>query len=317
MRTPEHDRAPGRTAEGREDQVDAGSSTSLPSAGDKARLNWPAILALAVPLVEQETVLVGVPPSLRRVHYLLVSSPAAVALGYANTLNCYKTLSRKTTQARDLDAFPQLIDQTRTVEYSSGWTSAKAMIQALASSYSLNREQHLDVQVVLIAEKAGVVPLLTSRYRWLPVTASRGYVSVSHARKIAALVSPDREAVGIYVGDYDPTGLDIDRALGERLPFPLRRVALTADQIAEHRLPPAPAKATDSRTRRMEAEQGAAMQVEIDALPSAELFATIDAALSEHAGVSVRADGTPDWPDVDAVEAEQRRWLRDLAAGAR
>jgi len=270
-----------------------------------------------VPLVVQETALVGVPPSLRRVHYLLVSSPAAVALGYANTLNCYKTLSRKTTQARDLDTFPHLVDQTRTVEHSAGWSSAKKMIQALASSFALNREQYLDVQVVLIAEKAGVVPLLTSRYGWLPVTASRGYVSVSHARKIAALVDHDRKAVGIYVGDYDPTGLDIDRALGERLPFPLRRVALTSEQVTEHRLPPAPAKASDSRTRRMQAEHGTAMQVEIDALPSAVLFDTIDAALSEHAGLIVRPDGTPDWPEVDQAEAEQRQWLRDLAAGAR
>lgn len=294
-----------------------GAVPSVDASSDKARLNWPAILALAAPLVERETALVGVAPSLRRVHYLLVSSPAATSLGYANTLNCYKTLSRKTTQARDLDTFPHLIDQTRSVEIAPGWTSAQSMLRALAASFTLNRDQHLDVQVVLIAEKAGVVPLLTSRYRWLPVTASRGYVSVSHARRIAELVTADREAVGIYVGDYDPTGLDIDRALGERLPFPLRRVALTAEQIAEHRLPPAPAKATDSRTRRMQAEHGTAMQVEIDALPSAALFSTIDAALARYAGVIVRADGLPDWPDVDQAEAEQRQWLQDLAAGAR
>ena len=34
------------------------------------------------------------------------------------------------------------------------------------------------------------------------------------------------------------------------------------------------------------------------------------------AGVPIRADGMPDWPDVDAREADQRRWLRDVATTA-
>jgi hypothetical protein len=308
--------------EGIKDQVDAGSTSTLPPTGDKAgqakrtRLDWPGLLAVAAPLIDAEYAKVGVAPTLRRVHYLLVSDATARAMGYVNTENCYKSLSRHTTAARDAGTFPQLADQTRSIEYASGYHSPATVLSSLAYGYRLNREQYLDARVILIAEKSGIVPLLTSRYGWLTVTASRGYASVSHARDIAALADPERPTVALYIGDYDPTGLDIDRALAARLPFPLVRIALNADQVRRHELPPMPVKATDSRGAAMLRDQGQAVQVELDALPTDALFALVDASLSEYAGVRLRADGKPDLPDADDLEATQRQWLRDVSRQA-
>ncbi len=294
------------------DTASVGQGSDIAAAPKRARLDWPGILAVAAPLVEIECEKVGIPPSLRRVHYLLVSDQAARGLGYANTENCYKSLSRHTAAARDAGTFPQLADQTRSIEYARGYRSPGAQLSSLAYAFRLDREQYLDARVILIAEKAGVVPLLTSRYGWLTATASRGYASVSHARAIAELAD-DRPTLALYIGDYDPTGLDIDRALAERLPFPLRRVALNADQVQAHNLPPVPAKQTDSRSAAMLRAHGEAVQVELDALPTDALFSIVDAALTSFADVTIRPDGTPDWPDVDADEADIRQRLREYA----
>jgi hypothetical protein len=72
----------------------------------------------------------------------------------------------------------------------------------------------------------------------------------------------------LYAGDYDPSGLDIERAFVTRLDrlILFQRVALDRDQVTEHRLPVAPAKTADTRTAAMERTTGEATQVELDAL---------------------------------------------------
>jgi hypothetical protein len=258
---------------------------------------------------------VGLPPSLRRLHYLLVSDPHARELGYVNTENCYKTLSDRTARARDAGTFPSLIDQTRAIRMADGWKSLPDALEWLLQTYTLDRSLYLDRPVVLIAEKSGILPLLTSRYWWLPVTATRGHASVSHSNAIASL-GGGGSLVALYVGDFDPTGLDIDRALAERLPGGLVRVALNAEQVEEYGLPPAPAKKSDSRSAAMAVAHGAAMQVELDALPSDALFDMIDRALDEHTGVRVGEDGVPDLPGVDAEEQADLALLAEMAAAA-
>jgi hypothetical protein len=61
----------------------------------------------------------------------------------------------------------------------------------------------------------------------------------------------------------------------------VRRVALTADQVAEYRLPVNPGKKTDSRARRFVERHGRLVQVELDALPPDTLRALFAAALAE------------------------------------
>lgn len=277
--------------------------------------HWPTILDVAAEHVDSETLQFGTPPTLRRLHYLLVSDQRAREAGYVNTVNDYKQLSAKTAPMRDAGEFPDLIDRARSIEYADGYASAGELLRSTASWFRLDRSAALPVKVILLAEKDGVVPLIRSRFDWLDVSAVKGYASVSHADRLAHLEDLDRETVGIYIGDYDPTGLDISRALAERLPYTLRRIGLSKAQVVEHNLPPMPAKATDSRTAGMIAAEGEAMQVELDALPSAVLLDMIGAAITDETGVAIRPDGKPDLPEVDVSEQRQRRALLDLAAG--
>jgi hypothetical protein len=78
-------------------------------------LDWPTIIARASALTRDETARVGVPPTLRRCHYLLVSDTSALAAGYTNTPGAYNCLGRVTARLRDDGTFPALSDRTRSI----------------------------------------------------------------------------------------------------------------------------------------------------------------------------------------------------------
>ncbi len=281
--------------------------------GGSGRISWPAVVALADRLARGHAADYGA-PTLRRVHYLLVASPEARELGYTNTQGAYKSLSDRTARAREAGRFLDLVDTVRDIEYPDGWPSGALAARSLSSSFRYDRSEKLPRGLVLIAEKAGVVPVLLSRFSWLPVTALRGYTSLSHADRIAGLMARRPDPIGLYVGDFDPTGLDIDRDLAARLPFELHRVALTAEQVAEHRLPPVMAKESDSRTAAMRASHGDAVQVEIDALPATILLDLVGQAITQATGVALNPSGALDLPDVDAAELRARDLFQDLSA---
>jgi hypothetical protein len=78
-----------------------------------------------------------------------------------------------------------------------------------------------------------------------------------------------------YFGDFDPNGSDMTRDLQMRLrrytgePVEVRRLALTMEQVEQYRLPPFPAKETDSRYAAYVSEFGTTDSWELDALDPA------------------------------------------------
>ena len=87
----------------------------------------------------------------------------------------------------------------------------------------------------------------------------------------------------LYFGDYDPSGEDIPRALKENIinlgcpDIEVRRVCLMEEQVLAWKLPPAPAKLTDSRTANWD-DLG---QVELDAVKPEKLISLLDDAVAE------------------------------------
>ena len=73
----------------------------------------------------------------------------------------------------------------------------------------------------------------------------------------------------LYGGDFDPSGVDIDRDFVERAGCfdEVVRVALNARQVEEFDLPPLLGKASDARASAFVAKYGRLVQVELDALP--------------------------------------------------
>lgn len=269
-----------------------------------ARIAWPTVVARAEDLVRRETASLGVPPTLRRVHYLLVSDAIAADAGYINTQSSYKGLSDKLARARESGGFPALSDLTRRIQEPFVFGSEDEARRWLSRRFELDRRQLLGKYVVVAVEKDGLVPLIQSRFGWMDVTAVRGYTSYTHAQDLSLY------DVIVYAGDYDPTGLDIDRDLSARTFADVRRVALTGDQVVEYDLTPMPVKATDSRLAAMYASQGEAMQVELDAMDPNVLLDLIAEGIEDATGIELAADGSPVAPDLDAEEAEIRERLR-------
>jgi hypothetical protein len=165
------------------------------------------------------------------------------------------------------------------------------------------------VSLYLGVEKDGMVTQLEAWFGdlGLPILALGGYSSQTFTRQVRLDARRQgRPAVLLYGGDFDPSGEDIDRDFIARTGCfcDVVRVALTSDQVAEHRLPPQPGKATDSRANGFVARHGRLVQVELDALPPEVLRALYQNAI----------DGFMDVSTYDAVVEREDRERGHLSA---
>jgi hypothetical protein len=230
---------------------------------EPTRLDWPPILDRAKDIVA--TYDTGV--TLRQLFYRLVAAGII-----PNTQAAYKTLSNKTAKARREGAFPDLIDRTRRIHRDPRFQSPGAALAWLAASYRRDRTEGQDVSLYLGVEKDGMVTQLEAWFGHLglPILALGGYSSQTFTRQVGVDARRQRRpAVLLYGGDFDASGEDIDRDFIARTGCfsQVVRVALSEDQVDEHRLPPQPGKATDSRANGFVARHGRLVQVELDALP--------------------------------------------------
>lgn len=119
------------------------------------------------------------------------------------------------------------------------------------------------------------------------VRACKGYPSLTFlfelSERLREAQANGKQCVILYFGDYDPSGEDIPRSIGENLEkfgifgVEIRRIALMEQQVIEWNLPPAPAKETDSRT----ANWDGLGQVELDAVKPEKLISLLDDAINE------------------------------------
>ena len=155
---------------------------------------------------------------------------------------------------------------------------------------------------------AGVLEPVADEYEVL-LFPCRGYDSYSALKEAGERIRGlGRPTVILYLGDFDASGQDMPRDIRERLTrdfgasVDLRVIALTPAQIAEHDLPPAPAKRTDSRAAKFMARHGD-VAIELDALPPDVLQGIV-------------REGIDEFFDVSAfeVEAAQERVERERLA---
>lgn len=121
----------------------------------------------------------------------------------------------------------------------------------------------------------------------IAVGACKGYPSLTFlfelSERLREAQANGKQCVILYFGDYDPSGEDIPRSIGENLQkfvifgVEIRRIALMEQQVVEWKLPPAPAKETDSRT----ANWDGLGQVELDAVKPEKLISLLDDAINE------------------------------------
>jgi hypothetical protein len=198
------------------------------------RISWQPILERAAEIVESYASSI----TLRQLHYRLVSAPE---LGYPNTQVAYTRLSHLTAQLRRDDEFPALEDLTRTITEYASWTTLAHYLGDAPRRYRRDRTEGQETIPVVIAEKA---TLLTQFEEWfanpfsIPVIALRGYSSESLDREISERFDDGDLYAVIYVGDFDPSGVDIERNVRQHVDelfVDWTRVAITP-QIIDARI---------------------------------------------------------------------------------
>lgn len=217
--------------------------------------------------------------TLRGLHYRLVSR------GMTNTTLHYKRVIAAMTQARweNVVEFDTFVDndrdmigttQKRVTEVESEIETAKEAIQSWMVAYYKNRWENQEYYPEVFIEKKalqGVFQSVCQRKR-VALGACKGYPSLTFlydtAQRIKEAEYEAKKPIILYFGDYDPSGEDIPRSIGENLQrlgceeVEVRRVLLLENQVRAWGLPPAPIKPGDSRSK----EWDGIGQVELDAV---------------------------------------------------
>jgi hypothetical protein len=231
--------------------------------------------------------------TLRGLHYQLV------AMGMTNDLRHYKKVVSAMIAARwdrtvPFDAFVDHDRETIGVtkfeqtDVASTLIKAKQQIRLWAQSYSKNRwENQLNYPEVFIEKKAlqGVFEKPCDEWG-VALNPCKGYPSITFlydaAQRFIEAEAEGKTPVILYFGDYDCSGEDIPRSIGESLykmgvQVEIQRIALMEDQVVEWDLPPAPTKSGDSRA----ANWDGIGQVELDAVKPAKIRELLQEALED------------------------------------
>ena len=220
--------------------------------------------------------------TLRQLYYRLVSKRL-----FPNTINSYKRLSRIMVKAREQRDVPVncLEDRSRRIlgRGDTGYASAEEFLRrritGLKESYKEFTMLMWDDQpkyVIVSLEKDALSRLMSDIANQYSVRTfpTRGYPSFTYVNRMATYIRnrlKGKPTVVLYFGDFDPSGIDIERDLEDRLrkydagDFKVIRIALTKDQIQQYDLPPMPVKRSDARSEGFLESYGD-QSVELDAL---------------------------------------------------
>ncbi len=208
--------------------------------------------------------------SLRQLYYQLVA-----ANEIKNEERSYKNLGSLVSDARlaGLVDWDMIKDRGRETIMNPHWGDPSDFLESVANQYRFNLWHNQDCYVEVMVEKQALEGVLEPVCRRLdvPFTANKGYSSSSAlyetSKRYIEAYEQGKELHVVYLGDHDPSGLDMSRDVEERLDLfvktstgredeigpnedsavTMHRVALNMDQIRELRPPENPAKLTDTR----------------------------------------------------------------------
>jgi hypothetical protein len=212
--------------------------------------SWPPIIAAAKAIVESYDTKV----TLRQLNYRLVSRGLII-----NKDAHYKRLSALTAEGRRNGSFPELMDSTRHIEEWPWHADAPEAMHYAADNYRGDRMAGQPVTIYLGVEKRGLIAQLDQWFGdpyGIPILPLGGFASQSFIDEVKADVAwrqqeYDRKAVFLYAGDFDASGITIDRVFNERTPdcfAHVQRIALSPSQIDEKNLERQPGKPDDNNT---------------------------------------------------------------------
>lgn len=171
-----------------------------------------------------------------------------------------------------------IADMSRRGYFTNTFSDAGDFIRRMAGHYRADLWRDAEYRCEVWAESRSIASVLTDECEELAVSLypCGGFASLSFAHAAAEEHNGDddtRPLIVLYVGDYDPAGVLIDRALERELrahlradiPMDFRRIAINEEQVLEYDLPTKPRKEGDKRSQHIE------YTVEAEAMPASVL----------------------------------------------
>jgi hypothetical protein len=173
-------------------------------------------------------------------------------------------------------------DRVRTYNNFTGWPSSDSFAQFSVKRFLSGYRRDLligqDVYIEVWIEKdalSSIFSKIAEKYT-VPLVVCRGFASVSFLNDYKQRLShyPDKRAVLLYFGDFDPSGVEMLNSMQTTLKDELhvhgiefKRVALSKQDIYTYNLPHSPEALKKSDTRAQKhIEEFGELAVELDAL---------------------------------------------------
>lgn len=260
--------------------------------------------------------------SLRQLYYQLVAQNVV-----ANTERSYKNVGNLVSDARlsGIIDWGAIEDRGRNTLTNPHWDNPRDFLDAVVPQFAIDKWFKQPNYVEVMVEKQALEGVLEPVCRELdiPFTANKGYSSSSAlyecGKRFEDKLSDDKGCYIIYLGDHDPSGIDMTRDVLDRINMfarsdhkenedpkvTVQRVALNMDQIRRLKPPENPAKLTDSRANGY-IEKFGRSSWELDAIEPSAL-----ARLVREAVYGIRDDDI--WEESVAYENAMRDELKAMA----
>lgn len=267
------------------------------------------------------------PMTNRQIFYRLVG-----AYGYPKTERGYANLCEYLSRARRAGVIPfeQIRDDGISVmsaEHYADEDEFYFLVRSLGQSFTVDKLARQEVDIRIYCEAAGLLPQIArvSRQYSVPVYSCSGFDSLTAkyelARDCAANFTYEgKRTVVIHLGDFDPSGVSIFKAIEEDVSAFLsddiahkrptevgifERAALTAEQVEAFRLDTAPPKKTDSRSAKWLGET-----CQLEALTPDQLAAVVKDSMARHMDTDLYEE------DREREITSRRNIVRALPSGA-
>ncbi len=215
------------------------------------------------------------PQSVRHVYYRMTDPrlPEPVE----KTDKGYKAVQRRCVELRRVGRLPYnwLSDTGRRGYFVNTFSGASDFVRSMASLYRADLWERADYKCEVWCESRSIAGVIQADCEELAVSLypAGGFSSITFAFEAAQAMnaaSDGREVIILYIGDYDPAGVLIDRSLESELRLHLdpdvemrfERIGITREQVEQYDLPTKPRKESDRRSLHVE------YAVEAEAMPA-------------------------------------------------
>ena len=203
----------------------------------------------------------------------------------------YKRVGRVISRLRSLGIVPYtwIVDNLRSTKKPSSWTGLNEFTDTVRDAYRKDFWHHLPNYVHIFCEKDAVSGTIYPTCNQYDVSLSpvRGYCSDSFAHEIGSQWQRiEKPIFAYYLGDYDPSGFDIERDLKKKLRhhagvgFHWQRLGVNQSDFDEFNLVKLVPKRRDKRCKAFLAEHGEYC-AEIDAIPPNEIRRRVEEKILE------------------------------------